>query len=182
MLRIFALLAVAVCSEAATLQYLPMDEMVGKSSDIVRARVVSSSAAFRGPATNAGMIYTWYKLQVIERWKGGTSAQAQVAVPGGEVAGFRQTIAGAPVLETGKEYVLFIWTSPRGLPQIIGLTQGLFDLKSDSSGNLRAHRPAISETMLDPVTRKQVVDRGISYTYGDLKNLVLKKVNGGNPQ
>ena len=182
MLRIIALLAVAVCSYGATLQRLSMDEMIGQSSDIVRARVVSSSAAFRGPAASGGMIYTWYKLNIIERWKGGTSAQVQVAVPGGEVGGLRQTFPGAPVLETGRDYVLFIWTSPRGLPQIIGLSQGLFDLRPDSDGNLGAHRAVITEPMLDPVTRKQVADRGVAYTYTDLKALVLSKVNAGAKQ
>jgi hypothetical protein len=180
--RTIALLAVAVCSYAATLERLSMDEMIGQSSDIVRARVVSSSAAFRGPATSGGMIYTWYKLNVIERWKGGTSTQMQVAVPGGEVGGLRQTIPGAPVLEAGRDYVLFIWTSPRGLPQIIGLAQGLFDLREDSDGNLGAHRTVITEPMLDPVTRKQVADRGVAYTFKDLKALVLSKVNGGANQ
>jgi len=182
MLRMLALLAVAASAYSATLQRLSMEEMIAQSSDIVRARVVSSSAAFRGPATSSGMIYTWYKLNVVERWKGGSSGQVQVAVPGGEAAGFRQTIAGAPVLETGKDYVLFIWTSPHGLPQIIGLAQGLFDVRPGSDGNLGAHRAAITEPMLDPVTRKQVADRGVTYTYKDLKSLVLSKVNGGTKQ
>src|SRR5947209_13642808 len=176
MLRIIALLVAAVFSQAATLQRLSMDEMIGQSSDIVRGRLVSSSTAFRGAAGRSGMIYTWYTLQVIERWKGGPSAQIQVAVPGGETGGYRQTIAGAPVLESGKDYVFFIWTSPRGLPQILGLSQGLFDVRPDSNGNLGAHRAAITEPMLDPVTRKQVADQGLAYSYTDLKNLVLSKV------
>jgi hypothetical protein len=182
MRRTIALLAVAVCSYAATLQRLSMDEMIGQSSDIVRARVVSSSAAFRGPAASGGMIYTWYKLNVIERLKGRTSTEMQVAVPGGQVGGLRQTIPGAPVLESGRDYVLFIWTSSRGLPQIIGLSQGLFDLRAESDGNLGAHRAVITEPMLDPVSRKQVADRGVELTYKDLKALVLSKVNGGANQ
>ena len=128
------------------------------------------------------MIYTWYTLQVVERWKGGSGAQIQVAVPGGEAGGFRQTIAGAPVLENGKDYVLFIWTSRSGLPQIIGLAQGLFDVKRDLNGRLGARRAAITEPMLDPITRKQVADAGAAYAYDDLKNVVLSAVSGSAKQ
>ncbi len=182
MLRFTVLLAAALCAHGATLQRLSMDDMVGQSTDIVRARVVSSSAGFRGAPGSSGMIYTWYKLQVVERWKGGTAAQMQVAVPGGELGGLRQTFAGAPLLQNGKDYVLFIWTSPRGLPQILGLSQGLFDIRQDSAGNLDAHRAAITEPMLDPVTRNQVADRGLYYSYQDLKTLVLGKLSGGAKQ
>ena len=178
MLRLIAFLAAAACLPAATLERLSMDDMVSQSSDIVRARVTSSQAAFRGPAGRAGMIYTWYTLQIVERWKGPGGGQTQVAVPGGYTQGLRQTFAGAPLLQNGQEYVFFIWTSRSGLPQIIGLGQGLFDIVRDPQGNTGARRSAITEPMLDPVTRKQVADQGIKYGYDELKSLVLSKLRG----
>jgi hypothetical protein len=178
MLRLIVLLAVAACLPAATLERLSMDDMISQSSTIVRARVTSSQAAFRGPAGRGGMIYTWYTLQIVERWKGASGGQMQVAVPGGNVQGLRQTIPGAPVLQNGQEYVLFIWTSRSGLPQIIGLAQGLFDVRRDLQGNTGVHRAAITEPMLDPVTRKQVADQGVRYSYDELRSLVLSRLGG----
>ncbi len=179
MLRMIALLAAAsACLPAATLERLAMDDMISRSSAIVRARVTSSQAAFRGPAGPGGMIYTWYNLQVVESLKGANAAPVQVAVPGGFTQGLRQTIAGAPVLQNGQEYVLFIWTSRSGLPQLIGMSQGLFDIRRDLQGNTGVHRAAITEPMLDPVTHKQVADPGVRYTYEELKSLVLTKLGG----
>lgn len=182
MLRLLALLAAGVALHAATLSRLSMDEMIDQSSDIVRARVVAERSAFRGAAGARGMIYTWYALQVIERWKGGKGTQLEVAVPGGASQGYRQTIAGAPSLHTGDEYVFFVWTSRSGLPQIIGLSQGLFNVKPDASGKLSATRAPASETVLDPGTGKPVQDRGVKYTYDELKALVSTRLSGGRTQ
>src|SRR5579872_7406985 len=103
---------------AATLSRLSLDDMINQSTAIVHARVQSSSTALRG-----SIIYTYYQIQVLDTWKG--QAAGSVAVPGGAVNGSQQSFDGAPQLTEGKEYIIFLWTSPSGLTQIIGLTQGL---------------------------------------------------------
>lgn len=153
---------VAECS-AATLERLSMDEMVRNSTDVVRVRVESSSAAFRGTPGRGGVIYTHYTVQVLERWKGNAVSKMDVAVPGGAVANRRQTFAGAPTLVTDTEYVLFLWTSPSGLTQIIGLSQGLVNVKADAAGNLFLTRAAIGEPMVD-FSGNSVTDPGFSVT------------------
>src|SRR5690348_12046055 len=135
MLRLIAFIAAVVSVQGATLSRLSLDDMIAKSSDIVRARVTGQRSAFRG-TTPAGMIYTWYSLQVVETLKG--SPKPEVAVPGGSVGRYRQTIAGAPELKHGDEYVFFIWTSRNGLPQIIGLSQGLLSVNLGSAGKRTA--------------------------------------------
>ena len=170
------MLTAGAALHAATLARLSMDEMIDQSSDIVRARVVSSRSGFRGASGTRGMIYTWYTLNVIERWKGGNAAQGEVAVPGGSAQGLRQTISGAPALHPGDEYVFFVWTSRTGLAQIIGLSQGLFDVKPDAGGKLAATRAPATEPVLDPVTGKPVQDRGTRYTYDELKTMVSKRL------
>jgi hypothetical protein len=123
------------------------------------------------------MIYTWYSLQVIETLKGG--ARTEVAVPGGAVDRFRQTIAGAPELKSGDEYVFFIWTSRSGLPQIIGLTQGLLTVNIASTGKRTASRAPTAETMIDPVTGRAAADQGANYNYNELKAIIAAKLAGG---
>src|SRR4051812_29352507 len=111
---------------AATLSRLSLDDMINQSTSIVRARVTGSYVAPRAPIT-----YTFYQLQIMERWKGVSQVSAEVALPGGTLNGLRQSFPGTPQLTEGKEYIFFLWTSKTGLTQIIGLTQGLFDVSQD---------------------------------------------------
>ena len=100
-------LAASLC--ATTLEQLSMDDMIRKSSVIVRAKVTGTYSTSRG-----GEIWTFYRLQTIESLKssgkssGKPSDQplSEVAVPGGVAAGVRQTVDGAPSLNVGQEYVL----------------------------------------------------------------------------
>lgn len=163
-----ALCLTAACAGAATLQQLSMDDLAVQSTAIVRARVVSSTASFTGST-----IYTHYRLQVTETWKG--SAAAEVMVPGGQAGGYRQSFPGAPQLQTGSEYVLFLWTSPAGITHIMGLTQGLFSVGRQSDGSMLASRRESGETMLDS-TGRQVEDRGMQFGLTDLKTRVMQSL------
>ena len=176
-LRLLATFAVLATIQAATLERLSLDDMTAKSSDIVRARVVSTGTILRGSAAR-GMVYTTYTLDVSERLKGPSGKRMTVAVPGGSTVGLTQTIAGSPVLKVGDEYVFFVWTSRSGLAQIIGLSQGLFSVLPDSKGALNVSRSATPELMLDPVTGKAVADTAVRYGYQELKSLVESRLAG----
>lgn len=162
-----ALLAILLTANATTLQQLSTDDMIRQSTAIVRAKVTGSSAALRGRA-----IYTYYQFQVLETLKaGGTAAQvttAQVAVPGGIANGLREMVPGAPALNAGQEYVIFLWTSKSGLTQVIGLSQGLFNVLQDTSGNTVLVRPAAPGLMLD-AAGNVVNDAGVSVKLSDLR-------------
>jgi hypothetical protein len=147
---------------AATLSRLTLDDMINQSTAIVRGRITGSYAAARGP-----VIYTFYQLQVTDRWKG-TTRSMDVALPGGAANGLVQSFPGTPQLTEGKEYLLFLWTSKSGLTQIIGLTQGLFDVTQDASGTLTVSRGATSNSMLDPRTGQIVKDQPIQMQLKDL--------------
>ncbi|MBZ5631954.1 MAG: hypothetical protein LAO55_02395 [Acidobacteriia bacterium] len=163
-------LSVIAPMPATTLEQLTLDEMAQKSTTIVRARVTGSHSAYRGAS-----IYTSFQLQVLENWKG--QAITEVAVPGGVVSGIRQNVSGAPALKPGQEYVLFLWTSPSGLTQVIGLSQGVFKLSEEGSGGgsgaAVALRPAASELMLDR-SGLPVEDRPVSIQLQDLRARVLR--------
>jgi hypothetical protein len=151
---------------ATTLQQVTLDDMIQKSTAIVRARVTGSRTASHGSD-----IYTHFQLQVLENWKG--RAIAEVAVPGGVMNGVRQSVTGAPVIKTGQEYVLFLWTSRSGLTQVIGLSQGLFDVSEEGSGGVVARRPPASELMLDQ-SGNPVEDRPVSIRLQELRARVLR--------
>ena len=92
--------------EATTLQQLSLSEMSRQSTEIVRARVTGANGIARGAD-----VFTVYHCQILERWKGDlTQGSVEVAVPGGVANGMRQMVPGAPTLQNGEEYVLFLWT------------------------------------------------------------------------
>jgi hypothetical protein len=161
---IACVLLAALAAQAATLEYLSIDDMVAKSTAIVRGRVLSASASPRGP-----LIYTHFRVQVLERWKGPEAAEIEVAVPGGSVQGRKQTFSGAPQLAEGVEYVLFLWTGRNGLTQVIGLSQGVFHLAKDASGEVVATRSGSTEPMLDPKTGQLIGDRAVRIRLRDLR-------------
>lgn len=161
-----------------TLERLPLGEMTRKSTAIVRAKVVGSSGVLRGAD-----VYTVYQIEVVERWKsGGTSSPMQVAVPGGVAGGLRQMVAGAPRLHMGEEYVMFLWTGRSGLTQLMGLSQGLFNVHNNvhknGAGDATAMRAAAGELMLDS-SGHAVKDEAVSMKLSDLKAQVQRALSGG---
>jgi hypothetical protein len=172
---VFALVVTAGLAplSGATLQRLSLDDMAAQSTAIVRGTVTGFKAAVSGP-----LIYTHYAVQVTERYKGGAQDGQDVAVPGGSANNLRQTFPGAPQLQTGQEYVLFLWTGPSGVTQIIGLTQGVFTLSNTASGTT-VTRPAAPEMMLDAKTGEQVKDQSVSMKLSDLRARIASALHGG---
>ena len=138
-------------ASATTLQMLSTDQMIRQSTAIVRAKVTGSSTIARGSA-----IYTVYRLSVEETLKGSGTFDS-VSVPGGALGGLRQMVSGAPSLAIGQDYVIFLWTSRSGLTQIIGLSQGLFSVTLDSSGDGVLTRPGSSMKLSDLRSQVQKV-------------------------
>lgn len=125
---------------ATTLEPLTVDEMIQKSTAIVRGTVTSMGAQQRG-----SIIYQQVQIKVLERFKGSGGGVVDVLVPGGALNGVRQTFSGTPQLLPGVEYVFFLWTGPRGSTQIVGLAQGVLNLKLDAKGDAQVQRAAITE-------------------------------------
>lgn len=153
--------------QCATLERLSLDDMIVKSTSIVRGKVANSYAAFSGR-----VIYTHYSVRVSETLKGAAASMVDVAVPGGVANNLRQTIAGAPELQQGAEFVFFLWAGKSGLTQVIGLSQGLLSLTPTASGDLMAARGASGEAMLAPGTGQRVADRAVEIRFSELKSRI----------
>lgn len=155
----------------ATLERLSLDEMIEKSSIIVRAKAGESRSVRRGP-----VIYTLTAVEVFERWKGASREALEVAVPGGSFASQHQEFSGAPSLKPGSEYVLFLWTGKSGTHHIIGLSQGLFTLTRNDQGDLVVHRAASGEIMIDPKTGRPVQDLALTLDLSELRRRVERSL------
>ena len=159
----------------STLQQLSLDDMIRKSTLIVRGKVQPQNlAVFHG-----SLIWTHYQVQVTEVYKGTTGSQLDIAIPGGVSNGIQQTYSGVPSLASGQDYVMFLWTSKSGLTQVIGLSQGLFAVTSNS-GLLQVVRAAATERMLN-AAGQAVTDTDIQMPLGDLRNRIqtLLSAKGG---
>lgn len=169
MLRLFVVAILGMLPlllPGATLERLTLNDMVRHSTSIVRGKVGAVYAAVSGP-----VVYTHYQLQISEVWKGSGATVVDVVVPGGTAGPLSQSFSGAPALARGSEYVLFLWRSPSGLNQVIGLSQGIFTLRSDPNGTITALRPAASEPMLD-ASGRPVKSEALSIPLNGLKSQV----------
>jgi hypothetical protein len=154
----------------ATLERLSLDDMITKSTSIVRGKVAGSYAAASGR-----VIYTHYTVQVSESYKGSAASTVDVAVPGGVANGLRQNFSGSPELQAGEEYVLFLWTSRSGLTQVIGLTQGIFTLSKTSSDAV-ATRVAGDDLMLTPGSGVPVKGETLSMKLSELRGRIVSRL------
>lgn len=174
LLSIFLL--AAAFAGATTLERLTVEQMAQKATAVVRARATASTAVQRG-----SMIYTVYQLQVSEMLKGALPpGAAEVYVPGGTYGRYRQSIAGSPVLAPGVEYVLFLWASPRGLVQVIGLSQGVFEIKAGGGQTLLV-RGKVEAEFVDR-TGRAVEDNGIRLSLESLREIVSRVAAQGERQ
>lgn len=164
--------ATVVSLSASTLQQLSLDDMIQKSTVIVRGKPQSSYAA-----PNGAVIYTHYQVQVSDTYKGSATSQLDVVVPGGVTNGRRQSFSGAPALLNGQDYVLFLWTSRNGLTQVIGLSQGLFSVTASSAGQTMVVRSASKELMLD-AAGKPVTDSNVQMPLSTLRTRIQTVVGG----
>ena len=159
-------------ASAVTLQQLTIDQMAGAATAIVRARVTGSSASLTGST-----IYTHYRLQVSETWKGAPGSE--VMLPGGMAGGIRQSYPGVPQLQTGSEYILFLWTSPQtGITHVVGMSQGIFNLNAQADGSVQASRPKIGEGMLDAAGHS-VQDHAVLMDLKAMKSRILLRAAAG---
>ena len=143
--------------QCATLERLSLDDMITRSTTIVRGKVTGSWAAYTG-----SVIYTHYRISVSESFKGEAGATVEVMTPGGAVKNARQTFSGSPLLNEGDEFVFFLWTGKGGITWITGLTQGLFAISNSATGERMASRSASRELMLDAVTSRPVKDGALT--------------------
>lgn len=166
----FLLASVALLAPAGatTLLKMSMNDLITQSTSIVRAKITGTRTASTGRD-----IYTYYQLQVSDTLKKGAILPAEFAVPGGVYGNLRQIGIGSPVFTEGQEYVLFLWTSRSGMTQVIGLTQGMFNLKEDGSGAVVLNRPAIADQMLDK-SGKPVTDAPVTMKWSELREMIAK--------
>lgn len=165
-------LSVCMPAFAATLEKLTIEQMAQQSTMIVRGRVTGCSGETRG-----AVIYTRCGVAVNETWKGAPKSTVDFIVPGGRVQNLTQTFTGAPKFNANEQYVLFLWVGRSGVPQIIGLSQGVFDVSFTSTGAPVVRREASTERIVDS-KGKSMKDEAVSMSVTDLRLQVNRALVG----
>jgi hypothetical protein len=168
------ILGLTVCAPTfvATLEKLTISQMAQQSTTIVRGRITGCTGETRG-----SIIYTRCGVAVTETWKGTPKPRVEFVVPGGRVQNLTQTFTGAPKFSANEQYVLFLWVGRSGVPQVIGLSQGVFDVSLVSGTPLVRREPAAG-LMVDS-KGKQIRDEGVSMTVTSLREQVDQALAGG---
>jgi hypothetical protein len=152
-----------------TLEKLTFEEMTAKATQIVRGRIALSSVRQHG-----AIYYSHYTVQVSEQYKGTAAKSIDVVLPGGTIGRSQQTFSGVPSFPANTELVLFLWTSKAGLTHIIGLTQGIFQVSTDSAGQTIFSRESIRDGMIDGRTGRQATDDGLRFTAREFSTRVSR--------
>ncbi|MBI3208287.1 MAG: hypothetical protein HYZ37_05215 [Candidatus Solibacter usitatus] len=126
-------------------------------------------------------MYTKYTVAVTTQWKGAPSKQLDVYVPGGKSGALVQRFSGAPSLAEGVEYVLFLWSGRSGMRQVIGLSQGLFQMVPATQGEAMVKHAASRETMVD-ASGKVVEDTPASMRLREMVDRIHRTLAGAQVQ
>lgn len=169
---VLAIMALPGLVEAATLERLSLDDMIRQSTGIVAGRVTGAAPLRRG-----SVLYTQYRVRVSGQYKGQFGQEVQVCVPGGRDGALTQTFSGSPKLVEGQEYMLFLWAGRSGLNQVIGLSQGLFDVKRNPAGDSIVSRGAAEAAMVDSSGRL-VEDTPVSLRLGEMVDRIHRTLAG----
>ena len=172
---VVSLLMLTVMASATTLQRLSLDDLSLKATSIVRGKVLSTGSMSRN-----GVIFTTYQVAVSESLKSGqVGSTVEVASPGGRYNGLVYLVPGSPELKVNQDYVLFLWTGRNGVTQIMGLTQGIFELSKTVQGGLQAAKMITDERMVDS-NGKDVRDAAAVMSLEDLRTKVRAALAKGN--
>ena len=127
-------------ARATVLQPASLADLAREAGAIVRGRVVATDARLT-PDRRA--IDTLVTLEAEETLKGSLGATVQFVVPGGVLGRYRSLFVGAPAFEIGQRVVVFLgWQGP-SYPFLIGLSQGVFRVQPDATGQWRVTPPPI---------------------------------------
>jgi hypothetical protein len=111
-------------AEATTLARMDVRELTERASYVARVRCVEASSL-----ADAGQVWTVTTFEVTEAWKGNPPARFIVRLPGGEAAGVRVNVEGAPRFAAGEEAVLFLQAGKGRPTNIISWAQGTFRIR-----------------------------------------------------
>lgn len=158
MRRYCALIATLLClgHPLAATVLLPADfnDIVSGSQIIVHGRVVDVRAEW---TNDRAQIESYVTVVPSSFYRGSPTASVTFRVPGGQVGRYKQVTVGAPQFVPGEEAIVFLRASGPTVPQVFGLSQGVFRVRLDSR---TGRRTVILPILMARGTATERVSRG----------------------
>ena len=148
-------LGVPSCARGTTLVRMSLDQMGQAADTIVRGRCISASSRWE-----AGAIWTFAEVDVVEALKGSPPARIQVRLPGGRVGHLATKVEDAPRLQPGEEKILFLERTRAGDYSVTAWVEGAFRIRKNSSGEETVTQDS-SEVMVFDASTRQFQAQGI---------------------
>src|SRR6202049_2626249 len=145
----------ATPAAATTLLRMSLSQMAEAADTIVRGRCVATSSRW-----DAGSIWTFADVDLIEILKGSPPARIIVRLPGGHAGNMATHIDAAPSLKPGDEKILFLEKTRANDYAVTAWTEGAFRILRNSRGEETVTQESSEIPMFDAVTR-QFATQGI---------------------
>jgi hypothetical protein len=169
------LIVVSGLVSATTIIPLSVEQLAGKSSQVLRGHATQSWTAWNPQHT---LIYTYTKFQITKSLKGAPEQMVTVKQIGGRVGNTVQKVAGVRHFTPGEEDVLFLQPSKDhdGTMIVTGLTQGNFQLRRVDTGKVVASNGVPEVSSLEVGTGAISNYRGSAMTVDELESRIRKVV------
>src|SRR5262245_6621845 len=128
-LPIVLLLGLSHTLNATVLLPAEFREIVSGSQIIVYGRVVDVRSELVDGRSRVESVVT---IEAATFYRGTPARSVTFRTPGGQVGRYKNVIVGAPEFRVGDEAVWFLKSQSGVMPQIFGMTQGLFRVRIDA--------------------------------------------------
>lgn len=137
---LLVLLYLSATTHATTIAPLTFEQLVKASSAVVYGRVTDVRPQW---TADRRFIESVISVEILRGLKGSARNSVQFTVPGGQVGRYRNIIPGAPSFAEGELAVFFLTAHGARLPVTTGLTQGVYRVQRDGSGELLVMPPVL---------------------------------------
>ncbi|HYE88588.1 MAG TPA: hypothetical protein VEA16_19635 [Vicinamibacterales bacterium] len=137
---ILLLALLSVTAHATTLAPLTFEQLVNESAAVVYGRVVDVRSQW---TEDRRFIESVVSVEILKGIKGAVRETVEFTVPGGQVGRYLNVIPGSPVFAPGDRAVFFLTARGPRLPVTTGLTQGIYRVQRNVSGELLVVPPAL---------------------------------------
>ena len=134
-------------AEASTMLALDLAELTARADDVVLATVIGARAE---PARGLIVTRVLVRVEVTVAGRSGPADELEVIVPGGELDGLGLLVQGAPRLEPGRRYLLFLERTNPSF-RVVGMAQGAMPVEEDRRGRLLVEPPEGLPGLVRPV-------------------------------
>jgi hypothetical protein len=134
------LLFVTIPLHATVLVPIEFRQLVTTARVIVHGQVVDVHSEW---VDGRRAVETFVTVEAAEYLKGNLGDHVTFKVPGGQLGRYRTIFVGAPSFRAGDEVVLFLKTDGPSFPFIVGLSQGVYRVVSDTNSGQRVVTPPV---------------------------------------